>query len=92
MHNIAFIDHTCQKPYSLGTLLSEPLGGTEATVVRVAEALDAAVVQHIRDARESRYLPKDFELNPKYVVALRDPRTIPRLRKSYPSAALSLAA
>ena len=47
MHML-FIDPVTPKPYSTETLRNQPLGGTEATVVRVAEYLDAIVVQHNR--------------------------------------------
>lgn len=63
---IAFVDAKCPAPYDSETLLNRSLGGTEATVVRIAQALsqrhDVTVLQHNRvDARvESpslRFLP-----------------------------------
>ncbi len=49
---IVFIDPKCPKPYDTSTLANEGLGGTEATVVRVARELsnfhDVAVLQHNR--------------------------------------------
>jgi glycosyltransferase involved in cell wall biosynthesis len=50
---LLFLDITCPKPYSPETLRSEPLGGTEATVIRVAEGLaerghEVIVAQHNR--------------------------------------------
>ena len=45
---VVIFDPITPKPYSLQTLKCEPMGGTEATVVRVAERLDAVVVQHNR--------------------------------------------
>lgn len=39
--DIAFIDVTAPKPYTLQTMLSGPLGGTESAVIRVAEGLGA---------------------------------------------------
>jgi glycosyltransferase involved in cell wall biosynthesis len=49
--DVVFVDVTTYKPYDTLTLDTEPLGGTEATLVRVADALSkrglkVAVVQH----------------------------------------------
>lgn len=63
---IAFVDAKCPAPYDSETLLTRSLGGTEATVARIAQALsqrhDVTVLQHNRaDAREEspslRFLP-----------------------------------
>ncbi len=49
---LLFIDPKCPKPYDSEVLATRGLGGTEATVVRVARALsarhDVTVVQHNR--------------------------------------------
>jgi glycosyltransferase involved in cell wall biosynthesis len=50
---VVFIDPKCPSPYDSATLASRGLGGTEATVVRVARALasrhhDVRVLQHNR--------------------------------------------
>ena len=49
---IVFIDPTCPRPYDTATLRSQGLGGTEATIVRIANALAATdevvVCQHNR--------------------------------------------
>lgn len=50
---ILFVDPVCPKPYDPEVLANEALGGTEATVVRVAEALVAKGV-HVRVAQHCR--------------------------------------
>lgn len=73
--DIVFTDSVCYKPYSPQTLRDEPLGGTEASVIRVAEALSqmpvpnmgrnlrVAVLQHNRTQEEAYgafYLPINY--------------------------------
>ncbi|GEM_PF-530612 len=57
MSPVLIFDPACPAPYSRRTLDEAALGGTEATVVRVAEALDALVMQHNRAEVEGRYRP-----------------------------------
>ncbi|MGH8220826.1 MAG: glycosyltransferase family 4 protein [Steroidobacteraceae bacterium] len=57
MSPVLFFDSGCPAPYSLRTLEQAALGGTEATVVRIAEALDADVMQHNRTEPEGHYFP-----------------------------------
>ena len=42
---ILFFDPVCERPYDTETLRRQAMGGTEATVVRVADALGAPVVK-----------------------------------------------
>ena len=85
---VLFIDTVCSKPYSAKVLDSEPLGGTEATVTRIAEGLkstyDVIVAQHNRtiDETTSGVLYTSLgilesKIRPRAVVALRSPLTIP---------------
>ncbi len=46
--SVLFFDPRCPEPYTAPTFGQSGLGGTEATTIRVAEALDAVVVQHNR--------------------------------------------
>lgn len=94
---LLFVDFTCPKPYSPETLKTEGLGGTEATVVRVAEALsewyDVYVLQHNRNEMEkynAQYfgLNNNLEVNPTIVVILRDALALPSFRDNYPHAQL----
>ena len=86
MSAVLFFDPNCQKPYSRRTLDSEALGGTEASVVRIADALDARVMQHNRPEPDGRYLPAAPAQGVRHLVILRDPRTVPRVCASYPGA------
>src|ERR1700741_644655 len=45
MSTVLFYDPACQQPYDSRTLQAQALGGTEATLVRVADALGAWVMQ-----------------------------------------------
>jgi glycosyltransferase involved in cell wall biosynthesis len=71
---LAIIDTVCPRPYSLVSLSSGALGGTEATVVRVAEALDAQVFQRGRRKSEGRYRPLEELADPAAMIVLRDPK------------------
>lgn len=100
MKRVVFLDVSCPKPYSHETLLNGPMGGTEATVVRVAEALagsgryKASVVQHNREA--ATYSPNGVEYTGFFdaeslggsdvVVTLRDPKVTPFAIKRFPNA------
>jgi glycosyltransferase involved in cell wall biosynthesis len=63
---IAFVDAKCPVPYDSETLLNRSLGGTEATVIRIAQALsqrhDVTILQHNRvdervESASLRFLP-----------------------------------
>lgn len=98
MKTVLFIDTVCPKPYDLNTFQTEGLGGTEATVVRIAEGLAAtglftvAVEQHNRYEYEMsspvHYLyehENDYPyLNPDYVIVLRDPNALVSAKKRFP--------
>lgn len=97
MRYILFADGTCPKPYTGHTLRTEALGGTEATVIRVAEALAqdktlvVSVLQRGRDHDEHvngvHYLG-DAPNRADVVINLRMPNFIKGLRKKYPSCKL----
>src|SRR5207248_826229 len=48
MSSVLFYDPLCRQPYDTRTLHACALGGTEATLTRVADALDAFVIQYNR--------------------------------------------
>lgn len=81
------IDPTCPKPYSSETLATEAMGGTEATVVRLVEAMpDTVVMQHCRtEAIGAQYRPLNWDY-PEHapVVVLRDPVAALEARKRFP--------
>jgi glycosyltransferase involved in cell wall biosynthesis len=90
MSCLLFFDPNCQTPYSRRTIEQSALGGTEASVARIAEVLDAAVMQHNRTVHEGRYLPPGDARDVEHLVILRDPRTVRALSARYPGARLYL--
>lgn len=96
---IAFLDYSCPFPYDADTLATTPMGGTEATVVRVAEGLAArghhvAVFQHNRTSEGTglAHYPVYGKLSfkPDAVVLLRDPKRVSIARTKYRDANLFL--
>jgi glycosyltransferase involved in cell wall biosynthesis len=85
-----FFDPACDRPYSTRTLEETALGGTEATVTRIADALGARVMQHNRESAEGRYLPPGATGDVAHLVVLRDPRPVRRLAASFPGARVYL--
>ena len=55
MSPVLFYDPLCQQPYDTRTLHTQAMGGTESTLVRVADALGAWVMQHNRTHDWERY-------------------------------------
>jgi glycosyltransferase involved in cell wall biosynthesis len=85
-----FFDPTCLQPYDTRTLREQAMGGTEATVTRVADALGALVVQHNRTETYDRYRPPENMAEITSVVINRDSRALPRVRELYPNARIYL--
>jgi glycosyltransferase involved in cell wall biosynthesis len=81
-----FFDPVCKQPYDTRTLLQQAMGGTEATVTRVADALDALVVQHNRIEPYGRYRVPEKDSGITSVIINRDSRALPRVRDLYPNA------
>ena len=90
MGSILFFDPTCVRPYDSATLRRQAMGGTEASVVRIADALDALVAQHNRTERSGRYLPPGRDPGVGCVVVLRDSRALATVRNLYPNARVFL--
>ena len=103
--NVLIIDSVSPKPYSAVSLDHEPLGGTEATVLRVAKALsaeyDITIAQASRDQSERDkygigYIPytyKDEKAvagSPDHIIVIRAYKIIPRLRKQFPDSRMFL--
>jgi glycosyltransferase involved in cell wall biosynthesis len=98
--NILFFDGVTPKPYTLATLDREPMGGTEATVIRVAEALGAKghhvfVAQH--NAQDTALMDmatygmlENYGQKPDVIICLREPGYLKDLRASYPDARMFL--
>jgi glycosyltransferase involved in cell wall biosynthesis len=90
MSSILFFDPVCAHPYDSQTLATRAMGGTEATVVRVADALGALVVQHNRASASGRYLPPRRDPGIRHVVVTRDSRALAAARELYPNASFHL--
>lgn len=85
-----FFDPVCGRPYDSETLRRQAMGGTEATVVRVADALGALVVQHNRTSASGRYLPPRRDPEVTAVIVNRDSRALATVRELYPNARIHL--
>jgi glycosyltransferase involved in cell wall biosynthesis len=90
MSGILFFDPVCARPYDSETLRTQAMGGTEATVVRVADALGALVVQHNRASASGRYRPPGRDPAITRVIVNRDARALPTVRELYPNARVHL--
>ena len=90
MSAVLFFDPVCDRPYDTDTLRRQAMGGTEATVVRVADALDALVVQHNRTSASGRYRPPRRDPAIAQVIVNRDSRALPAVRELYPNARIHL--
>jgi glycosyltransferase involved in cell wall biosynthesis len=90
MSSILFFDPASQQPYDTRTLTAKATGGTESTVTRIADALEAYVMQHARSAAWGRYLPVQRLPGIRHVVLVRDSRALPLVRQLFPGARVSL--
>lgn len=84
--NIVFVDTVSRRAYSEKTLRETGLGGTEATTIRIAEELDALVLQERRERPEGRYRPVSESVKPTHIVTLREPKVALELSRRYPKA------
>lgn len=101
MKQIVFFDITCPKPYDKEVYNKEGMGGTEATIIRIAECLtneyEVYVLQHNRDYHNDingvMYRPLEFlkQLNNPYaIISLRNVVTLPFLQEQCPNSKLFL--
>jgi glycosyltransferase involved in cell wall biosynthesis len=105
MRRVLFIDPVADRPYRTDSTDQRPLGGTEATLLRVARGLgksgyEVSIAQSSRYKREMdrhgiTYFPFKFrgELKcprPDAVVCLRSYKIMPWLRRAFPSSDLYL--
>jgi glycosyltransferase involved in cell wall biosynthesis len=90
MSPVLFYDPACQQPYDTRTLHTHAMGGTEATLVRVADALGAWVMQHNRTADWERYTRPRRLAGITRVVINRDSRALSFVRECYPQARVYL--
>lgn len=90
MSSLLFWDPTCLRPYDTRTLVHEAIGGSESSLARVADALDAYVIQHNRTEAYGRYRPPSRIAGITHVVINRDARALPLVRELYPDARYTL--
>jgi glycosyltransferase involved in cell wall biosynthesis len=90
MSSVLFYDPVCQQPYDTHTLRERAMGGSEATLTRVADALGAWVIQHNRAEDWERYRRPQRLPGIASVIVNRDPRALPLLRAQYPAARVYL--
>jgi glycosyltransferase involved in cell wall biosynthesis len=90
MRSVLFYDPSCQQPYDTRTLQQKAMGGTEATVTRIADALGAYVIQHNRADAYERYRPPERIPGVDCVVINRDSRALATVRELYPNARVFL--
>jgi len=90
MAPLLFFDPLCPRPYGEASLREAGLAGTEASTVRIAEALDAWVAQHNRTETAGRYRPPSAVAHVRDVVVLRDPRALKAAARLFPGARLTL--
>jgi glycosyltransferase involved in cell wall biosynthesis len=90
MSTLLFYDPLCLQPYDSDSLRERALGGTEATLVRIADALGAWVMQHNRRADRGRYLRPQSLSGITAVVVNRDARALPFVLRHFPQARVYL--
>ena len=90
MTAIVIYDPVCARPYDGGTPQREAMGGTEATVVRIAAGLGARVVQHNRTEPNGPYQPPERDPTVGCVIVNRDSRALECVRRLYPNARVFL--
>src|SRR5271170_311348 len=90
MSAILFFDPVCQQPYDTRTLTDKATGGTESSVTRIADALEAYVMQQAREAAWGRYLPVQPLPGISHVVLVRDSRALARVQQLFPGARVYL--
>src|SRR6202048_398603 len=86
MSSVLFYDPVCREPYDTRPLRTQAMGGSEATLIRVADALDAFVIQHNRAEDWGRYRQPQRISGITSVIVNRDSRALPLVRERYPGA------
>lgn len=89
MSRLVFLDTVSPMPYDTRSFGERAVQGTEASVMRIADALGAYVMQHNRTTAWDRYLPVQ-RLDAEHVVVIRDSRALTLAREYFPNAQLHL--
>jgi glycosyltransferase involved in cell wall biosynthesis len=90
MGAILFFDPVCQQPYDTRTLREAATGGSESSLVRIADALEAYVMQHNRTTAWGRYLPVGALAGIEHVVVNREAGALAQVRELFPQARVYL--
>jgi glycosyltransferase involved in cell wall biosynthesis len=90
MSTVLFYDPVCIEPYDTRSLHTRALGGSEATLTRIADSLGAWVIQHNRTEDFGRYRRPQRLPGIASLIVHRDPRALPQLREQYPQARVYL--
>ena len=90
MSRTVFLDTVSPLPYDSRSFGERAVQGTEASVIRIADALGAWVMQHNRSGAWERYLPVQTLPQIEHVVVIRDSRVLAQARELFPNAQLHL--
>lgn len=90
MSRIVFLDTVSPLPYDSRSFGERAVQGTEASVIRIADAIGAWVMQHNRSGAWERYLPVQPLQAIEHVVVIRDSRALAPARELFPGARLHL--
>jgi glycosyltransferase involved in cell wall biosynthesis len=90
MSRLVFFDPCCPAPYDTRALQQRAVPGTEASVIRIADALGARVVQHNRSSAWERYLPPQPLQGIDHVVVVRESAALVQAQQLFPGARLHL--
>lgn len=90
MKSILIFDTVRYKSYNFNTLANEPLGGTEASVLRVAQLLSSNYQVHILNGGEEleqegvRFITETSEFEtPDSIIHIRTAKHVPVMRKAF---------
>ena len=90
MSRTVFFDTVSPLPYDSRSFGERAVQGTEASVIRIADAVGAWVMQHNRSSAWERYLPLQALPGIEHVVVIRDSRALAQARDLFPDARLHL--
>ena len=90
MSRTVFLDTVSPRPYDTRSFGQRAVQGTEASVMRVADAMGAWVMQHNRGSAWERYLPVQHLATIENVVVIREPRALSLARELFPNARVHL--
>lgn len=90
MSSLVFWDPVCAQLYDSQSPDHAPMGGSESSLARVADAVGAYVIQHNRTIRSGRYCPPIRLDGIQDVIVNRDPRAFAKAKALYPHARLHL--